>query len=97
MNATLTSTLRVYDEKDGTTPLVDTAVTLPIGVEAYAAFALRAWLTRNSAVSNRTRRFARWSAMMAAKNPAISPDISSITMIVGNSAMPDSSPGRAVD
>jgi hypothetical protein len=44
---------------------VDTAVTLPIGVEAYAAFALRAWLTRNSAVSDRTRRFARWSALAA--------------------------------
>ena len=44
---------------------VDTAVTLPIGVEAYAAFALRAWLTRNSAVSDRTRRFARWSAIAA--------------------------------
>ena len=44
---------------------VDTAVTLPIGVEAYAAFALRAWLTRNPAVSDRTRRFARWSAIGA--------------------------------
>ena len=44
---------------------IDTAVTLPIGVEAYAAFALRAWLTRNSAVSDRTRRFARWSAIAA--------------------------------
>ena len=44
---------------------VDTAVTLPIGVEAYAAFALRAWLTRNPAVSDRTRRFARWSAITA--------------------------------
>ena len=44
---------------------VDTAVTLPIGVEAYAAFALRAWLTSNSAVSDRTRRFARWSAIAA--------------------------------
>ena len=44
---------------------VDTAVTLPIGVEAYAAFALRAWLTRNPAVSDRTRRFARWSAIAA--------------------------------
>ena len=44
---------------------VDTAVTLPIGVEAYAAFALRAWLTRNSAVSDQTRRFARWSAIAA--------------------------------
>ena len=44
---------------------IDTAVTLPIGVEAYAAFALRAWLTSNPAVSDRTRRFARWSAIAA--------------------------------
>ena len=44
---------------------LDTAVTLPIGVEAYAAFALRAWLTSNPAVSERTRRFARWSAIAA--------------------------------
>ena len=44
---------------------IDTAVTLPVGVEAYAAFALRAWLTRNSAVTDRTRRFARWSAIAA--------------------------------
>jgi len=42
---------------------VDTAVTLPLGVEAYAAFALRAWLTGSSLVSSRTRRFARWSAI----------------------------------
>jgi hypothetical protein len=44
---------------------VDTAVTLPIGVEAYAAFALCVWLTSNPAVSDRTRRFARWSAIAA--------------------------------
>ena len=44
---------------------VDTAVTLPIGVEAYAAFALRVWLTSNPVVSDRTRRFARWSAIAA--------------------------------
>jgi hypothetical protein len=41
---------------------LDTAVTLPIGVEAYAAYALRAWLS-GSALSVRTRRFARWSAI----------------------------------
>jgi hypothetical protein len=41
---------------------LDTAVTLPVGVEAYAAYALRAWLS-GSAVSARTRRFARWSAI----------------------------------
>ena len=44
---------------------MDTAVTLPIGVEAYAAFALRVWLTSNPVVSDRTRRFARCSAIAA--------------------------------
>jgi len=44
---------------------VDTAVTLPIGVEAYAAFALRMWLTSSPLVSDRARRFARWSAIAA--------------------------------
>jgi hypothetical protein len=42
---------------------VNTAVTLPVGVEAYAAFALRAWLSASPALSARTRRFARWSAI----------------------------------
>ena len=42
---------------------VDTAITLPVGVEAYAAYALRAWLASDHAVSARTRRFARWSAI----------------------------------
>jgi hypothetical protein len=41
---------------------LDTAVTLPVGVEAYAAYALRAWLSASTGVSARTRRFARWSA-----------------------------------
>jgi hypothetical protein len=42
---------------------LDTAITLPIGVEAYAAYALRAWLAGDPAISARTRRFARWSAI----------------------------------
>ena len=42
---------------------VNTAVTLPLGVEAYAAFALRAWLSARQSVSRRTRRFAQWSAI----------------------------------
>jgi hypothetical protein len=42
---------------------LDTAITLPVGVEAYAAYALRAWLVRDSAISARTRRFAKWSAI----------------------------------
>lgn len=41
---------------------IDTAVTLPVGVEAYAVYALRAWLARSRQVSRRTRRFAGWSA-----------------------------------
>lgn len=44
---------------------IDTAVTLPVGVEAYAAMALHAWLTSSRTVSARTRRFARWSAIGA--------------------------------
>jgi hypothetical protein len=34
-----------------------------VGVEAYAAYALRAWLAGGHAVSGRTRRFAKWSAI----------------------------------
>lgn len=42
---------------------VNTAVTLPVGVEAYAAYALRAWLSASTVISPRTRRFARRSAI----------------------------------
>jgi len=42
---------------------LDTTITLPVGVEAYAAYALRAWLAREDWISDRTRRFARWSAI----------------------------------
>lgn len=42
---------------------VNTAITLPIGVEAYGAYALRAWLGSGSRTSDRTRRYARWSAI----------------------------------
>jgi hypothetical protein len=42
---------------------LDTTVTLPIGVEAYAALALRAWLATEHWISPRTRRFAKWSAI----------------------------------
>jgi hypothetical protein len=44
---------------------LDTAVTLPVGVECYAAYALRAWLATDHAISDRTRRFARWSAVFS--------------------------------
>jgi hypothetical protein len=44
---------------------LDTAITLPIGVEAYAAYALRAWLARDPAISGRTRRFAKRSAIFS--------------------------------
>jgi hypothetical protein len=44
---------------------LDTSITLPVGVEAYAAYALRAWLGGEHAVSDRTRRFAKWSAIFS--------------------------------
>jgi hypothetical protein len=44
---------------------LDTAITLPVGVEAYAAYALRAWLSSGHAASTRTRRFAKWSAIFS--------------------------------
>src|SRR3984893_9484557 len=42
---------------------LDTTITLPVGVEAYAAYALHAWLASGHAVSGRTRRCAKWSAI----------------------------------
>ena len=42
---------------------MDTSITLPVGVEACAVCALRAWLADGNSVSGRTRRFAKWSAM----------------------------------
>ena len=42
---------------------LDTSITLPVSVEAYAAYALRAWLAREHSISGRTRRFAKWSAI----------------------------------
>jgi hypothetical protein len=44
---------------------LDTSITLPVGVEAYAAYALRAWLAGEHAVSPRARRFAKWSALLS--------------------------------
>jgi hypothetical protein len=42
---------------------VNTAITLPVGVEAYAAYALGAWMSPASPPG--ARRFARWSALGA--------------------------------
>ena len=44
---------------------LDTSITLPVGVEAYAAYALRAWLSGGNSVSARTRGFAKWSAIIS--------------------------------
>jgi hypothetical protein len=44
---------------------LNTAITLPVGVEAYAAYALRAWLASEDKISQRTRRFAKWSAIIS--------------------------------
>src|SRR5204863_5319815 len=40
---------------------INSAITLPFGVETYAAYALRAWLSPG--VHPTARRFARWSAI----------------------------------
>ena len=42
---------------------IDSAITLPVGVEAYAAYALHAWLTASATLTRRTRRFAQYSAI----------------------------------
>ena len=42
--------------------VINSAITLPIGVEAYAAYALRVWLS-GATRSARARSFARWSAI----------------------------------
>ena len=42
---------------------INTAITLPVGVEAYGAYALRAWLT--SGTPERAQRFAKASALGA--------------------------------
>jgi len=44
---------------------LDTSITLPAGVECYAAYALRAWLDTGNAVSERTRLFAKRSAIFS--------------------------------
>jgi len=41
---------------------VDTAITLPIGLETYAAYSMYAWLAA-AHLSTPTRRFAKWSAL----------------------------------
>lgn len=46
----------------GTGWTVNTAITLPVGVEAYAAYALRVWLS-DKKYSALTRTFAMWSAI----------------------------------
>jgi len=44
---------------------LNSAITLPIGVETYAAYALRVWLATGIGTDNRARRFAKWSAIGA--------------------------------
>lgn len=43
---------------------LNTAITLPLGMEVYAAYALKAWLA-GSRVPRTARRFAKWSAIGA--------------------------------
>ena len=53
---------------------LDSAITLPIGVEAYAAYALHAWLSTSAPVTPAARRFARWSAIPTGPDQAADPD-----------------------
>ncbi|MGO4616996.1 hypothetical protein AB4305_20230 [Nocardia sp. 2YAB30] len=41
--------------------VVNTAITLPVGMEAYASYALYVWLSGRIR-SDRTRSYAKWSA-----------------------------------
>ncbi len=43
---------------------VDLSITLPLGMEVYAAYALGAWLTRREIPAD-ARSFARWSALVS--------------------------------
>ncbi|MGJ6961160.1 hypothetical protein ACSDR0_04560 [Streptosporangium sp. G11] len=42
---------------------INTAISLPIGVETYAAYALGTWLSSSPVVSATTRRFAKFSSI----------------------------------
>lgn len=43
--------------------VINSAITLPIGMETYAAYALKVWLSEHS--PSRARNFAKWSAIAA--------------------------------
>lgn len=43
---------------------INTAIVLPIGIEAYGGYALRTWLS-SAALSARTRSYAGWSALVS--------------------------------
>lgn len=45
----------------GSWATIDSAITLPVGVETYAAYALYVWLSGR--VPDRARKFAKWSAI----------------------------------
>jgi hypothetical protein len=59
MNSRIRGAPRIWDRL-----ALNTAITLPIGMETYAAYALRAWLSHGGE-SGRARRFAKWSAITA--------------------------------
>jgi hypothetical protein len=42
---------------------LNSAITLPVGVETYAAYALRVWLATGTGSNQRARSFAKWSAI----------------------------------
>jgi len=70
---------------DGVT--LNTAITLPIGVETYAAYALNVWLAGHH-LSARARRFARWSALSALGIGALGQVVFHIMSAAGMTAAP---------
>lgn len=70
---------------DGVT--LNTAITLPIGVETYAAYALNVWLAGHH-LTVRARRFAKWSALSALGIGALGQVVFHIMTAAGMTAAP---------
>ena len=70
---------------DGVT--LNTAITLPIGVETYAAYALNVWLAGHH-LTARARRFAKWSALGALALGALGQVVFHVMTAAGVTAAP---------
>jgi hypothetical protein len=66
---------------------INTAIVLPIGIEAYGGYALRTWLS-SAALSKRTRSYARWSAWLSLAVGAGAQVASHLLRVAGVTAAP---------